>query len=55
MILSTPKRGCANHPDNFCYVRGEYTPPAHCVKINSRIKFSYKHSFACQIGDQEKK
>ena len=25
------------------------------MKINSRIKFAYKHYFACQIGDQDKK
>ena len=55
MMLSTSKRSCVNHPDNFCYVCGEYTPPAHRVKINSRIKFAYKHYFACQIGDQDKK
>ena len=55
MMLSTSKRGCINHSDNFCYVCGEYTPPAHRVKINSRIKFAYKHYFACQIGNQNKK
>ena len=38
MMLSTFKRGCANHPDNFCYVCGEYTPLADRVKVNSRIK-----------------
>ena len=55
MMLSTSKHSCVNHPDNFCYVSGEYTPPAHSVKINSRIKFVYKHYFARQIGDQDKK
>ena len=54
MMLSTSKHSCVNHPDNFCYVCGEYTPPAHHVKINSRIKFAYKHYFAYQIGDQDK-
>ena len=55
MMLSTPKRGCVYHPDNFCYVCGEYTPLAHRVKLNSRISFAYKHYFACQLGDQDKK
>ena len=36
-MLSTSKRSCVNHPDNFYYVCGEYTPPAHRVKIDSRI------------------
>ena len=55
-MLSTSKCSCVNDPDNFCYVCGEYTPPVHHVKINSRIKFAYnKHYFGCQIGDQDKK
>ena len=53
-MLSSSKHGCINHPDNFCYVCGEYTPPAHRVKLNSRIRYAYKHYFACQIGDQDK-
>ena len=55
MMLSSSKRGCINHPDNFCYVCGEYTPPAHRVKLNSRIRYAYNHYFACQVGDQDKK
>ena len=55
MIRSTHKRGCVNHPDNFCYVCGEYTPPAHRVNLNSRIRYAYKHYFACQVGDHDKK
>ena len=54
MMLSSSKRGCINHPDNFCYVCGEYTPPAHRVKLNSRITYAYKHYFACQVGNQDK-
>ena len=55
MMLSSSKRGCINHPDNFCYVYGEYTPPAYRVKLNSRIRYAFKHYFACQVGDQDKK
>ena len=54
-MLSSSKRGCINHSDNFCYVCGEYTPPAHRVKLNSRIRYAYKHYFACQVGNQHKK
>ena len=39
MMPSSSKRGCINHPDNFCYVCGEYIPPAHRVNLNSRISF----------------
>ena len=55
MMLSSSKRGCINHPNNFFYVCGEYTPPAHRVKLNNRIRYGYKHHFACQVGDQDKK
>ena len=53
MMLSTPKRGCANHPDNFFYVWGEYTPLAHRLNLNSRIRYEYKHYFA-YVGNQDK-
>ena len=55
MMLSTPKRGCANHSDKFCYFGGEYTPRAHRVKLNSKIRYAYKHYFACQVGNEDKK
>ena len=49
-MLSSSKRGCFSHLDNFCYVCGEHTPLAHSIKLNSRIKYAYKHYFACQVG-----
>jgi len=55
MMLLTPKRGCVNHPGNFCYVCGKYAPLTHHAKLNSRIQYAYKHYFACQVGDQDKK
>ena len=55
MMLSIPKRGCVNHYNNFYYVCSEYTPLAHRVKLNSRIRYAYKHYFACQVGDQDRK
>ena len=37
------KRRCINHPDNFCYICGEYTPPTHHAKLSSRMKLVYAH------------
>ena len=54
-MLSTSKRDGVNHPDNFRYVCGEYTPLAHRVKLNSRIRHAYKHYLGCQVGDQDKR
>ena len=54
-MLSNPKCGCVNHPDNFCYVCSKYTPPVHHVKLDSKIRYAYKNYFACQVGDQDKK
>ena len=54
-MLSTPKRGCVNHSDNFCCVCDEYTLLAHRLKLNSRIRYAYERYFACQVGDQDKK
>ena len=54
MLLSSSKRGCINHPDNFCYVCGEYTPTAYHVKLNSRIRYACKHYFACQVATKIK-
>ena len=55
LILLTTIRGCANHPDNFRYVCGEYTLLAYRVKQNRKIRYAYKHYFECQVGDQYKK
>ena len=55
MMLSSSKRSYINHHDNFCYVCGKYTFPTHRVKLNSRIRYEYKHCFACQVGEQDKK
>ena len=58
MMLFSSKRGCINRPENFCYVCCEYTPPAHRVKLNSRIGYAYKHYkngphiFAATVAEQ---
>ena len=54
-MLSTSKRGCVKHPDNFCYACDDYAPLAHRLMLNSRIRHAYKHHFGCQVGDQDKK
>ena len=55
MMLSSSKRGCIKHPDSFCYVCGEYTPPAHRVKLNSRIGYAYKHILHAKKATKIKK
>ena len=30
--MSSHRRKCKNHPDNFCYICGKYKPPAHRKK-----------------------
>ena len=53
MPPSSTKR-CINHPDNFCYICVEYTPPTHRAKLSSRIKLAYAHYFGCKVGDEDK-
>ena len=48
------KRRCINHPDNFCYICGEYIPPTHHAKLSSRMKLVYAHFFGCKVGDEDK-
>ena len=48
------KRHGINHPDNFCYICGAYTPPTHRAKLSSRIKLAYAHYFGCKVGDKDK-
>ena len=53
-MSSSSRRCCTNHPDNFCYICGQYTPPAHRMTLSHRVKFAYKHYFGCQVGGQDK-
>ena len=48
------KRRCINHPDNFCYICCEYTPPTHRAKLSNRIKLAHAHYFGCKVGDEDK-
>ena len=51
---SSSRRSCLNHPDNFCYICGKYTPPAHRKKLAKTVKIAYKRYFGCPVGDQDK-
>ena len=41
--------------NNFCYVCGKYTLPAHGQNIKHKIKTAYKHYFGCKVTHQDKK
>lgn len=47
-------RCCINHPDNFCYMCGKFTPKAQRKAITDLIKKAYKLYFDCPLGDQDK-
>lgn len=47
-------RCCLNHPDNFCYVCGKFTPKAQRKPITELVKKAYKLYFDCPVGDQDK-
>ena len=46
---------CPNHPNNFCYVCGKFTPKPQWKKIYKTTKIAYFHYFGCKIGDEDKK
>jgi hypothetical protein len=48
------RRGCVNHPDNFCYVCGKYTTCDQRKNLTKRVTIAYKYYFGCIIGDQDK-
>ena len=48
------RRGCVNHPDNFCYVCGKYTLCDQRKNLTKTVTIAYKYYFGCQIGDQDK-
>ena len=61
MILSylqvnMSRRSCANHPDNLCYVCGQFTEKDQQRRISTAVKMkaTYFHYFGCKVGDQEK-
>ena len=48
------RRTCVNHPDNFCYVCGKFTPSDQRKNITSKMKTAYWYYFGCKVGDQDK-
>src|SRR5215470_1287932 len=54
--MAANRRSCLNHPDNFCYVCGKFTPmdQRRSVATAKTMKIAYKYYFGCQVGDQDK-
>ena len=53
-MMSTSRRCCINHPDNFCYICGKYTTHDQRKNLASKVKTAYKYYFGCKVGDQDK-
>ena len=52
--MTSNRRACVNHPDNFCYICGQYTPKEQCRNITKSIQLAYNYYFDCKLGDQDK-
>ncbi len=50
------RRSCTNHPDNFCYVCGQYTNKDQQRSVSKAVKMkaAYFHYFGSKVGDQDK-
>ena len=47
-------RKCANKPDVFCYVCGEYTLAPNRNAVTTFVKRVYHAYFGMKLGDQDK-
>ena len=52
--MTSNRRISVNHPDNFCYICGQYTPKQQCRNITKNIQLAYNYYFDCKLGDQDK-
>lgn len=52
--MASSRRSCANHPDVFCYICGEYTLKEHRKTISDFVKRAYLGYFGVKLGDQDK-
>ena len=52
--MSSCRRSCANSPDAFCYICGEYTLKHQRKGIKDFVKQSYFAYFVVKLGDQDK-
>jgi hypothetical protein len=48
------KRSCLNHPDNFCYICGHFTPCDQRKNLSSKVKVAYHHYFGVKVSDQDR-
>ena len=49
------RKKCKTNPNNFCYVCGKYTLPAHRQNIEYKIITAIKYYFGCKVPGQDKK
>lgn len=47
-------RGCANSPNNFCYICGEFVVKKQQRNITDFVKKVYYAYFGIKLGDQDK-
>ena len=52
--MSSKQRQCRNHPDVFCYIRGEYMLAKYRFNVRDFTKTAYKAYFGIKLGDQDK-
>ena len=49
------RRSCSNHPDEFCYICGEYTLKEQRISINDFVNKKPDCTyFGMKFGDQDK-
>ena len=52
--MSSGSRGCANDPDIFCYICGNFVVKSQRQNITSFVKNVYYAYFGVKLGDQDK-
>ena len=52
--MKKANRGCINHPDNFCYICGQFTTRDQRKNLSSKVKVAYHRYFGVRVSDQER-
>lgn len=55
VLFYTELRNCVNHPDSFCYIRGEVIFKNQRRNFTQFIMKCYELFFGCKVGDLDKK
>lgn len=53
-MASTSRRSCANHPDVFCYICGEYSMKKNRKPISDFVRKAYLSYFGIYLKNQDK-